>query len=181
MAKFIVVDETRCLACKQCMVECALAHAEADTLVEAVTTGVRLQPRVYVEPAGQNAIPLQCRHCEDAPCMLVCPTEAISRCESDGPVLIDGERCIGCRSCLLACPFGIIEMSVDSVAAVKCDLCIERTKEGQDPACVAACPTKAIRFCQLDDELKQRRRQTARKLAADIAGGAERDDGRDDD
>jgi anaerobic carbon-monoxide dehydrogenase iron sulfur subunit len=175
VAKFIVVDETRCLACKQCVTECALAHSEAETLVEAVVDGASLQSRVHVEPAGEAAIPMQCRHCEDAPCMMVCPTEAISRCESDGPVLIDVDRCIGCRCCLLACPFGVIDMSAEGAAAVKCDLCIGRTTEGQEPACVAACPTKAIRYCELDDQTKARRRQAAQRLATDLGNDAETD------
>ncbi len=182
MAKFIVVDETRCLACKQCAIECALAHSDSDSIVDAVVEGKRLTSRVHVEAGGGDAaIPMQCRHCEDAPCMMVCPTEAISRCESDGPVLITADQCIGCRCCLLACPFGIIEMSPDGAAAVKCDLCIERTSQGETPACVAACPTKAIRYCELDDVAKARRREAALKLTADAASGSESLHGPDSD
>ena len=181
MAKFIVVDEKRCLACKQCVLSCALAHSDADSLVDAVVGGETLTPRVHVEAAGDMAIPMQCRHCEDAPCMMVCPTEAIRRCESDGPVLITQDQCIGCHCCILACPFGIIEMSADGAAAVKCDLCIERTQEGEEPACVAACPTKAIRFCELDDEAKARRRRAAQKLTAEVTSGPESPNGPDRD
>ena len=174
MAKFIVVDETRCLACKQCVTECALAHSDSESFVDAVAVGQRLTSRVHVEAGGADvAIPIQCRHCEDAPCMMVCPTEAISRCESDGPVLIAADQCIGCRSCLLACPFGIIEMSFDGAAAVKCDLCIQRTSQGEAPACVEACPTKAIRYCELDDMVKARRREAALKLTSNAAPGSE--------
>ncbi|HDZ19713.1 hypothetical protein LCGC14_0015580 [marine sediment metagenome] len=181
MAKFIVVDDTRCLACKQCMIECALAHAEADTLVQAVTTGVRLQPRVHVKLIGENNVPVQCRHCEDAPCMLVCKPEAISRSEDNGTVLIDLDECVGCRRCVKACPFDAIRMSEDPRLAIKCDLCIERTKEGRDPACVIACPCGAIHFEELDDQQTQQLRQTDRELAAHIAGDAESDDEGDDD
>jgi carbon-monoxide dehydrogenase iron sulfur subunit len=166
MAKMIVVDEERCLACKQCMIECAMAHTEARTLIEAMRSDSPPQPRVHVEPVERFGMPLQCRHCEDAPCILVCPTEAIYRPSADGPVLIDAERCIGCSSCLIVCPFGVIDMSRDGKATIKCDLCIQRTEAGEEPACVAGCPTGALQFRELDDMLRQRRREAARRLAA---------------
>ena len=165
MAKIIVVNEDRCLACKQCMVECAMAHTSAETLAEAVNSPTPPRPRVHVEATGSFSMPLQCRHCEDAPCVAVCPTEAIRRVSDNGPVLLDQERCIGCKFCLFACPFGVIDVSRDGKAMIKCDLCIERTEAGKLPACVAACPTGALRFVELDDYLRQRRRQTAKRLA----------------
>jgi len=164
MAKVIVVDEQRCLGCKSCVLECALAHSEAKTLVEALAADVPPQPRVHVEQGGQYGTPLQCRHCEDAPCIAVCPTEAIRRSGDDQPVLLDRERCIGCKCCIFICPFGVIQMSRDGKAAVKCDLCAERTAAGRDPACVAACPTGALRFVELDEELKRRRREAAERV-----------------
>ncbi len=167
MAKIIMVDETRCLGCKTCELECALAHSESGTLAEAAVAGCRLQSRVHVEPAGQFAIPMQCRHCEDAPCIKVCPTDAICRSSQDAPVLLDQDQCIGCKLCMFACPFGAIDMSKDNKAMVKCDLCIERTEAGELPACVSGCPTKAMRLVELDDHLRQQRRQVAQKLTSD--------------
>ena len=169
MPKMIVIRHERCMGCRQCMIECAMAHTEAPTLVEAVRSGAALQPRVHVEPAGLHGMPLQCRHCEDAPCMTVCPTEAIHRPVERGPVLIDAARCIGCKFCLLACPFGVIEQSRDGKATVKCDLCIKRTEAGQEPACVAGCPTGALQFCEIDEWLREQRRATAERVAE---GGA---------
>lgn len=164
MAKFIVVDETRCLACKQCMISCALAHSEAETLAQAVTAGTPIQPRVHVEPVGEYGMPMQCRHCSDAPCVAICPTGAIARSADDAPVLIDRQRCIGCQYCLLACPFGAIDMVRDGKAVLKCDMCIELTEAGGEPACVSACPTCALTFREIDDWLKQRRRKAAELL-----------------
>lgn len=163
--KIIIVDEDRCLGCKSCTIECALAHCEAETLVEAINADVAPQARVHVEPAGQYCTPLQCRHCEDAPCIAVCPTEALSRSGEGQPVLLDTERCIGCKCCIFICPFGVIDMSRDGKAAVKCDLCAERTEAGQEPACVVACPTGSLKFVELSEELKRRRREVARKVA----------------
>ena len=166
MAKIIVVDEQRCLGCRSCELECAMAHTEASSLVEALSAEVPPQSRVHVEALGPFGMPLQCRHCEDAPCMAVCPTEAIHRPSPDGPVLLDPERCIGCRCCLIVCPFGVIDLSRDGKAMIKCDLCQERTQAGQDPACVAACPTGALKFEEVEEYLRRRRRQAVRKIAA---------------
>ena len=169
MAKFIVVDETRCLACRQCEISCALAHSEADTLVEAVVGGMGLQSRVHVEPGEPFGMPMQCRHCEDGPCMTICPTGAIARSCDDAPVLIDLQRCIGCRYCLLACPFGVISMSREGKAAVKCDRCVERIEAGEAPACVEACPTGAMTFQEIDEWLADRRRRAADYLREAMA------------
>ena len=166
MARILVVREERCLGCKSCVIQCAMAHSNCGTLAEAVASADRPQSRLHVEALGDIAMPLQCRHCEDAPCASVCPTEGITRQDEQAvPVLLDQERCIGCRQCMLACPFGVIEMSRDGKAMIKCDLCIERTAAGQEPACVASCPTKALAFEELTDVLKQRRKEAVRQLA----------------
>jgi len=172
MAKVITVDADRCLGCKSCMIECAMAHTQARSLVEAMKADTPPQSRVHVEPIGPFGMPLQCRHCEDAPCIGICPTEAIARLDKDGPVILDADRCIGCRLCMLVCPFGVIDMSRDGKAMVKCDMCIERTQAGELPACVAACPTNAIRYEELDEYLRQRRRQAAERIAAAERGPA---------
>ena len=166
MPRIIVVDEQRCLGCKTCVLECAMAHSDAKTLAEAINAETPPQPRIHVEPACRFGMPLQCRHCEDAPCMMVCPTDAIHRPAEKGPVLIEPKRCIGCRFCLLACPFGVIDLSRDGRAMVKCDLCIERTQAGEEPACVAACPTGALKFEEVEAFLQQRRRQACEQIAA---------------
>lgn len=165
MAKMIVVDHERCLACGTCVVACAMAHTDAATLAEAAVAEKPPQSRVHLVALGDFGMPMQCRHCQDAPCMMICPKEAISRSSPDAPVLIDPELCIGCRFCILVCPFGIIEMSRQAKAVVKCDLCIQRTTEGEPPACVAACPTSALRFVELDETLCKKRRDEARRIA----------------
>lgn len=181
MPKFIVVDETRCLACKQCVTECALAHSDFETVADAFAAGKPLTSRVDVEAAGDRAIPMQCHHCEDAPCMKVCPVDAIGRPDADGPVLITADLCIGCHCCIVACPFGIMRMSHCGSVAVKCDLCIRRTEQGEDPACVTGCPTHAIRFCDLDKEAKAHRHRAALKLIAEMTSEPESSNGPDGD
>jgi carbon-monoxide dehydrogenase iron sulfur subunit len=165
MRKVIVVDEERCLGCKSCVIQCAMAHTDAKTLVEALGLEQRPQARVHVEPVGEYAMPLQCQHCEDAPCVSVCPTKAIAfGPDGNPPVLMDRDRCIGCRFCVVVCPFGVIDMSRDGKVAVKCDLCVRRTEAGEEPACVAGCPTGALEFSDVEEYLRIRRREAVERL-----------------
>ena len=131
MNKAIVVNIEKCLACKSCELACALVHSKSKVFEEAVTESPAPQSMVAVEPAGEFGIPMQCRHCTDAPCVSICPTAAMHRHEVNSPVLIDKDKCIGCRDCIMVCPFGVIDISRDGRAVVKCDLCIERTKAGE--------------------------------------------------
>ncbi len=165
MAKVIIVDEKYCMACKSCVLQCAMAHTDARTLAEAIRSDELPQPRLNIEAGEPFGKPLQCRHCEDAPCMAVCPTDAISREGDLGPVILDQLQCIGCRLCMQACPFGVIYLSRDHKTKIKCDLCIELTEAGEDPACVSACPTGALKFVELDDFLRDQRRTEAAMLA----------------
>jgi len=144
---------------------CAVAHSGTGVLEEAVTELPKPQRRVTVEAAGEFAVPLQCRHCEDAPCIAVCPTRAIYRQNPESPVLINAALCIGCKFCIMVCPFGAIDQSSDGKALVKCDLCIERTKAGKVPACVEACPTKALKLTTEKELTTGRRKLTAKELA----------------
>jgi carbon-monoxide dehydrogenase iron sulfur subunit len=162
--KRIVADPRKCLACRTCEFACALAHAENEDLAKALLAGA--QPRVYVEAAGQLAVPLQCRHCEDAPCLQVCPTGAIQRLNAESPVLVDQGKCIGCDYCVQVCPFGVIHLAADRKAIVKCDLCAARLAQGLAPACVAACPVGALAFEEIKEDAARRRRQTALCLAS---------------
>lgn len=164
MAKAITVNIEKCLACKSCEIACALAHSKCKVLEEAATESPKPQRRVTVEAVGEFAVPIQCRHCEDAPCITVCPTAAIHRHAANDPVLIDRDKCIGCKFCLMVCPFGVIELLRDGKAVVKCDLCIERTKTGQEPACVEACPTKALKLADEEELAAGKRRRAAQEL-----------------
>src|SRR5262245_20040387 len=95
-----------------------------------------------------------CKHCAHAPCMEVCPTDAIIRTEFD-TVYIREPYCNGCRDCIAACPFGVIHMSSTKSVAQKCTFCYDRLQNGLTPACAQACPTQSIQFGPID-ELRQR-------------------------
>ncbi len=144
---------------------CAAAHTKSGDLVVALQEEEGLTPRVSVVGAGEMAVPLQCRHCEDAPCVSVCPTGALQKPEAEGPVVMDSAVCIGCKSCILVCPFGVISLSPDGKAIVKCDLCVDRVEAGREPACVEACPTGALSLRQVADIAREMRERAAAELA----------------
>jgi carbon-monoxide dehydrogenase iron sulfur subunit len=124
-----------------------VAHSESHTLTGALAEGA--QSRVLVVAAGRTSVPLQCRHCQDAPCVAVCPKSALTQPEPGGVVLPHPEACVACRSCVMVCPFGAVRLGgEDGKALLKCDLCIERLEAGQEPACVEACPTGALLFAE---------------------------------
>jgi carbon-monoxide dehydrogenase iron sulfur subunit len=166
MTKIIVTHVDRCLGCKSCELECAMAHTGGQTWAEAVRSETPPQPRIHIECVGDAMVPVQCHHCGDAACVIVCPTQALHRAADGGPVLLDAEHCIGCRMCLLVCPFGVIELSRSGTKVVKCDQCFDRTEAGLEPACVAGCPTGALQFVDATEHLGQRRHEAATQAAS---------------
>jgi len=155
----IFIDPKKCLACRACELECGVAHSKSKDLTKAICEESLPQTRIKVESADDLAVPLQCRHCEDAPCVKICPTKATSRSGPEDPVLIKDELCIGCKWCVLVCPFGVIRMSRAGAAVTKCDLCFERLDKGELPACVVACPSKAIQFKSIEEISKDKRKE----------------------
>jgi Fe-S-cluster-containing dehydrogenase component len=130
----LVFSKKDCMGCHACEVACKQEHA--------LGVGPRL---VRVLEKSPDFIPIYCHHCAKAPCQAACPVEAISRNEQ-GIVLIDADRCIGCRECVEACPFGAMQFEEHREIAVKCDLCLHRLAENKQPACMSVCPTGCIRF-----------------------------------
>ena len=126
MTKTIVSQPERCLACMTCVVECSMSHATEATMAEALQAKTPPESRMFVESVGDVAVPVQCFHCADAPCVYVCSTQALHRDPESGSVLLDSKLCSGCRQCLLVCPFGVIDTSRFQTAVVKCDRCVER-------------------------------------------------------
>jgi carbon-monoxide dehydrogenase iron sulfur subunit len=170
--KRIVADPAKCMACRGCELACALAHAGTSDLVEAIY-GRGAKPRIYIESAAGLAVPLQCRHCEEAPCVRVCPSGALTRASEATPVLVVHQKCIGCGFCVESCPFGVIRLARSAepgisdgrMAVIKCDLCAKRLADGLQPACVASCPVGALLFEEVDDNAKKARAWTAAQVA----------------
>lgn len=169
MKKVIEVIAERCLGCHTCELECALAHGESKTLIQALQSGERLFPRIVLENVRDITYPMHCRHCSDAPCITVCPTKAMSRENADSPVVLDPESCIGCRACILACPFGIIQTVQPEDFLTKCDLCSALLAKGEEPACAASCPTGAIRYLPLDELNEEKRKEVIGRFKVALA------------
>lgn len=159
----IYVELRKCLACKACEFACAVEHSASRDIVEAIHEDPQPVPRVRLEEVEGMAIPLQCRHCEDAPCVAICPTGAIEKLGPEQAVIIHDEKCIGCKFCVAVCPFGVVTLRKDGKVALKCDLCLLRTEEGLLPACVTGCPTGAMKFMTAEELAKEKRQQAARK------------------
>jgi len=162
----IDVDIEKCIGCEMCMIDCAAHHADPKDLPIVYPQSWDLLPeaRLYVDLAGPLPVPLLCKHCENAPCATVCPTEAVRVDEKTGFKILDKERCIGCRSCLLICPFGLISMDRDGRAAQKCDMCIERFEAGIEPVCVQICPRGALSVKAVPESADGARRKTAEQM-----------------
>ncbi|MHC5040576.1 MAG: response regulator [Planctomycetota bacterium] len=157
----ITVDLNRCMACLTCVVECGLAHLPRSPEGSPTIGDMERNARVQVEAVGTHCVPVRCRQCEDPPCAQVCPTGAISKAGPDLPVLIDDSRCIGCKSCLLVCPFGAITVKGGSNMIIKCDHCQGLLSPGEDPICVRSCPADALAFVTVEEAVAESRQAAA--------------------
>lgn len=147
----IFVDVSKCMGCKRCYIACGIAHSPSGNLVEIVIKPELAYPSVEFRPVGGRVVPIECRHCEGAPCAIACPTGAIKRHGEGEPVLIDDDLCVGCKSCRVACPYGAIRVSERTGQIYKCNFCIKRTSQGGIPHCVEACPTGCLSYETMSD------------------------------
>lgn len=173
--KIIYADPNKCVGCHSCEMACAIAHSSATSVFEAVGLD-GMASRTHVVAVDGSSVPMQCRHCEDAPCTKVCPTGAIRQAEGHGNVQLDEQSCIGCKMCSMVCPFGVITIvqraqksaTTNGSVATKCDLCID-WREANDKtmtACQEACPTKAIDLVDLFEYRSAILKARAAELAA---------------
>ncbi len=148
--KQIFVRPELCMGCRSCEIGCAVQHSKDKTLFSAVLQSPPPSPRLFVESAEDVKMPVICRHCEEAPCLNGCISGCLYRDEK-GFVRRKKERCIGCWSCMMLCPFGVITRDKEKGIAVKCDRCHKLDL----PACVNACPTGALQLVDLDEVPKE--------------------------
>lgn len=143
MNQFVFCDVSLCIGCGMCERQCIMAHHNIGLMdVKLDNPLQRARCKTYRQPDLKAAV--HCRHCENAPCMSACPVNAISK-RNDSMIFVDENICIGCRECVLACPFGAVRMAPveeGRIVATKCDLCIDT--EAGSPACVKGCPKKAL-------------------------------------
>src|SRR5437764_219623 len=146
-----VIDQRRCIGCHACTVAC---KEENRVPLGAFRTWVKYIERGAFPNTRRYFSVLRCNHCDAAPCVTICPTVALYR-RDDGIVDFDGRRCIGCKSCMQACPYDALYIDPETSTAAKCNYCAHRVEVGLEPACVIVCPERAIIAGELDDPASQ--------------------------
>ncbi len=141
MTKYaFVIDQRKCIGCHACTVAC---KAEHDVPIGVYRTWVKYIEKGEFPNSRRYFLVNRCNHCDDAPCVAICPTRALFK-RKDGIVDFDSSRCIGCKSCMQACPYDALYIDPYSHTAAKCNYCAHRTEVGIEPACVVVCPVRAI-------------------------------------
>lgn len=154
----VLVDTTRCIGCRSCEVACSVTHdnfvpdVKNDNALESIRDTSDKQYTVvnrFKTEKGDVFVKKQCLHCWQPACAAACLVNAMLKTK-EGPVTWNGDKCMGCRFCMISCPFDIpkFEYSGWNPRIQKCNMCYERLQEGKRPACVESCPTDALMFGQ---------------------------------
>jgi anaerobic carbon-monoxide dehydrogenase iron sulfur subunit len=147
--KQIYCQINKCLACRSCELACAEIHSESKDLLTAIKEDPLPRSRIHVELIDEEgdlnhfrSIAIQCRNCEEPLCVQACISGGLYKDPATGNVLINDEKCVGCWSCIMVCPFGVVVRYEEIHRAVKCDHCFGR----EVPVCLKACPTGALLY-----------------------------------
>ena len=139
--KRIITNEQACMGCGLCEVYCTVQHSKSKDVVKAYNKETpRPISRVRLEVNKPISFAIQCRHCEDAPCVTACLSGAMKKDPETGLVTHNKDKCMGCWTCVMVCPYGALKMDVSGKVVAKCDLC----QDLDTPACVANCPNRAL-------------------------------------
>jgi formate dehydrogenase iron-sulfur subunit len=150
----ILFDSTMCIGCEACVAACK----EQNNLPATIDPKLTAYTWTVVEQRNKVFIRRMCMHCESPTCVSVCPVQAFQK-EPNGPVLYDASRCIGCRYCIMACPFRAPRYQWDRTVPIvqKCIMCPDRIIAGKAPACASVCPTGATMFGDRDELIREAR------------------------
>jgi DMSO reductase iron-sulfur subunit len=165
MSKYYLFQDVKnCIGCHSCEVACKSNKdlPLGPRVCQVVTIGPRMVD--YVPKAAYIFMP--CFHCEDPWCVAACPTGAMQKRAKDGIVFVDHDLCVGCKTCMSACPWGAPQWNSDIGKVVKCDYCKDRIDEGLKPACATVCTTHCLHFGKTDEIQPIRRERYARAMAS---------------
>jgi Fe-S-cluster-containing dehydrogenase component len=163
---YLTQDQKRCIGCLSCEVHCKTNKG--------LPLGPRLGQIMPVGPKMVGQLPRQvfvfmpCFHCEEPWCVSVCPTGAMHKRTQDGIVFVEPSLCVGCKSCITACPWGAPQWQAETGKVVKCDYCMDRVDQGLMPACVTKCVTHCLHFGRADRLDQTRRERFAKAVAAEL-------------
>jgi anaerobic dimethyl sulfoxide reductase subunit B len=150
-----LIDTRLCTGCKTCMIACMDKHDLEEgvlwrRVVEYTGGDWTATPDGYRNNVFAYYISVACNHCENPICVTVCPTTAMNK-DANGIVSVDPDKCVGCRYCSWACPYSAPQYSKKLGRVTKCDFCKDELQQDRPPACVAACPTRALHFGELEE------------------------------
>ncbi|MFH1123760.1 MAG: 4Fe-4S dicluster domain-containing protein [Pseudomonadota bacterium] len=166
--KSVFRDPDLCVDCKACLIACKVKHMSPPYPTSPAVSEPRGLNLIHVYQFGpvidgagvnQSFVTIACMHCEDAPCLRVCPTSAIYKDTPTHITMVNRDKCIGCKACLWICPYGAPSFDEDGKLAL-CDLCIDRLREGKKAACEATCQAMAI-FIGSPEEIAELRAKKA--------------------
>ena len=147
--KRIQIREEVCIGCGLCCVYCRTEHSRSKDIIKAHKKEEPPPlPRLHIERRGEVSFAIQCRHCDEPWCVYSCLTGAMTKDPISGIVISEPEKCSGCWTCLVACPYGALVKDRNNKVVVKCDLCPGR----EIPVCVANCPNEALILLADDEE-----------------------------
>jgi len=152
MKKIILVNPEKCVGCNQCALSCSFIKDQSFSLG-------KVRNKILWVCKTDMFVPISCQHCEKPLCLDVCPTGAISCNEYTGAIVINDERCNGCKACMVTCPFGAVIWDADRGCVIKCDLC------GGDPECVKHCLYGTLSWVEADEAAISRKQSGIGYLA----------------
>ncbi|MDP8208179.1 MAG: 4Fe-4S dicluster domain-containing protein [Candidatus Electryonea clarkiae] len=159
----ILTDVTKCIGCRDCVVACKQTYNLDKDVPRRWSNDDGLSSRNWtsiIERENNTFVRKQCRHCLEPACVAACPVGAL-QISDEGPVIYDSKKCMGCRYCMLVCPYGIPRYDWDLAVPFvrKCIMCFPRLQEGKQPACTEACPVEATIFGTRDELLAEAHRR----------------------
>ena len=166
MNRFVKGNSNTCIGCRTCMVGCVVSHEGIEFFRKPPGQTV-FNPRLDVVKTRTISIAVQCKHCENAACLNACVTKAITKV--DGAMIINPDRCLGCKTCVLACPYGAVTMAKAGdgrLIANKCDLCAGKAEQ----ECVKVCLTNSLKLVTeegMSESVGEKRLKSAVALSQD--------------